>query len=154
MVDFRAVDVWWKLDKWREENSLTLQQLESTIGQLVRNSEFKRGYHQAERDWNLKMARQAAIERNDGKEPDYHHCHFCGTYVANGYESDGKRHYLSDCRPDLVEHEIGPTCTWHGLTDKDGDPIREYDCYAYQDTDSPGLPWTNEHKFFYPDGPM
>lgn len=23
-----------------------------------------------------------------------------------------ERHWLSDCRPDLVEHEEGPLCTW------------------------------------------
>jgi hypothetical protein len=23
-----------------------------------------------------------------------------------------RRHWLSDCRPDLLPHEPGPTCTW------------------------------------------
>jgi hypothetical protein len=76
-------------------------------------------------------------------------CHFCGTCVIDGYETGRdrhKRHWLSDCRPDLVEHEPGKLCTWHAQED------RGYDCYAYQNSDT--REWTNEHKHFYPDGPM
>lgn len=39
------------------------------------------------------------------KPNDTHTCHFCGTDVCNhGYEdaSHTKRHFLSDCRPDLL----------------------------------------------------
>lgn len=73
------------------------------------------------------------------REP--HPWHFCGTYVDGGYEMvteqitvrdysgdrgipssmlipPGKqwlyrpvRHWLSDCRPDLVQHDIGELCT-------------------------------------------
>lgn len=111
------------------------------------------------------------------REP--HQCHFCGTWVSDGYETvteqveirdysgdrgalsstlirPGKqwlrravRHWLSDCRPDLVQHEIGPTCTWYGCA-----AALKHDCYAYQNDDAPGRPWTSEHKYFYPDGPM
>jgi hypothetical protein len=68
----------------------------------------------------------------------WHTCHFCGTYVKDGLENDGTRHWLSDCRPDLVEHEPGPACTW---------PYRPgpNNCYAYKD---------EAHTTFYPDGPM
>lgn len=93
---------------------------------------------------------------------EYHQCHFCGEYVnKQGYEDDAqtKRHFLSDCRPDLVKHEIGETCTWYyrrkPLTNNKGEiipalPVEET-CYAYQDKD---LKWTTEHIHFYPDGPM
>ncbi|MFY3742206.1 MAG: hypothetical protein HMLIMOIP_002670 [Candidatus Nitrosomirales archaeon] len=91
-------------------------------------------------------------------EEDYHQCHFCGEYVKDGYESNGRRHFLSDCRPDLVEHEIGELCTWafRRLSEfnqhETGHPYRENEtCYAYRNTD---LKWTNEHIHFYPDGPM
>lgn len=90
-----------------------------------------------------------------------HTCHFCGTDVNKlGYEHNGKRHFLSDCRPDLVEHEIGEICTWHirrePLTKaRTGEVIpalpEEECCYAYQDKDRN---WTKEHKHFYTDGPM
>lgn len=92
----------------------------------------------------------------------WHTCHFCGTYVnKEGYEDEAqtKRHFLSDCRPDLVEHEIGDTCTWGFRREPlmKGEeiiqlalPIEET-CYAYQDIDTK---WTKEHKHFYPDGPM
>ncbi len=91
---------------------------------------------------------------------DWHPCHFCGTYVFEGYEDEAKtkRHWLSDCRPDLVEHEIGELCTWAFRRKPEfqfkelGGPYKEQDtCYAYQDLDTN---WTNEHKHFYPDGPM
>lgn len=88
---------------------------------------------------------------------DYHTCHFCGDDVSKrGYGYDGTRHYLSDCRPDLVEHEIGEICTWaYRLTEYNRDtkePYRKNEtCYAYQDSD---LKWTDDHIHFYPDGPM
>jgi hypothetical protein len=88
---------------------------------------------------------------------DAHTCHFCGTYVLNGYEcgsNKDKRHWLSDCRPDLVEHEEGPLCTWQNVI-----PLApRYDCYAFEyggdkETNYKRV-WTNEHKYFYSDGPM
>jgi hypothetical protein len=75
-----------------------------------------------------------------------HQCHFCGDWVKEGMGTDGKRHWLSDCRPDLVEHEPGPICTWHNL-----DTVGRANCYAYQND---AMQWTGEHKYFYPDGPM
>lgn len=92
------------------------------------------------------------------EEEGWHTCHFCGEYVnKEGFDPRRERHYLSDCRPDLVEHEIGETCTWsiyapafaesHGLKPKP----QEDTCYAYQDRDQK---WTKEHIHFYPDGPM
>ncbi len=74
-----------------------------------------------------------------------HRCHFCGDdldHESYSYNSVGElvRHYLSDCRPDLVEHEPGELCTW-------GD-----DCYAYQDFVT--RDWTNSHSHFHPDGTM
>lgn len=89
----------------------------------------------------------------------WHTCHFCGEEVKDGLDRKGYRHWLSDCRPDLVEHEPGPTCTWHNL-----DTIPEgRNCYAYSvsnfepsepGTVGNGLKWTDEHKHFYTDGPM
>lgn len=76
---------------------------------------------------------------------DYHQCHFCGEWVRDGVGSDGRRHWLSDCRPDLVEHQPGDLCTWPGRTGNQR-------CYAYQD--GPNGPWTDQHSHFYPDGPM
>lgn len=93
------------------------------------------------------------------EEYQWHTCHFCGTDVnKEGYEYNGERHYLSDCRPDLVEHEIGELCTWDfrrkSLTKSNGEIIEPLPenrtCYAYQDKD---LKWTDEHKHFYEDGP-
>lgn len=78
---------------------------------------------------------------------DWHNCHFCGTGVKNGFDSKGNKHWLSDCRPDLVRHEIGPTCTWH----ESGPTRGGKDCYAYQNRR--GI-WTDEHIHFYKDGPM
>lgn len=46
---------------------------------------------------------------------DMHQCHFCGTGLTHdSYEDSAKtrRHWLSDCRPDLLPHEPGPLCTW------------------------------------------
>lgn len=81
---------------------------------------------------------------------DKHFCHFCGDPLNhNGYgneKGEKVRHYLSDCRPDLVEHEPGELCTWHGLKEHGDGP----DCYAYQDRKT--NKWTNEHKHFYSDG--
>ncbi len=98
-------------------------------------------------------------QTTDSMDEAWHRCHFCGTDVRNGLEFDGRRHWLSDCRPDLVEHEIGETCTWafrrEPIVRKDGsviEPLPEEECcYAYQ---TRGRDWTNEHTHFYPDGPM
>lgn len=44
---------------------------------------------------------------------DTHNCHFCGTSLThNSYDHDGRRHWLSDCRPDLLPHQPGELCTW------------------------------------------
>ncbi len=97
----------------------------------------------------------------------WHTCHFCGQEVKDGYEDEAKtkRHWLSDCRPDLVEHEIGEICTWayrrdptYNINPHTQEPYPENStCYAYQSTEeSPPYKtiWTNEHTHFYPDGPM
>lgn len=89
---------------------------------------------------------------------EYHTCHFCGTSVnQKGYEGNGERHFLSDCRPDLVEHEIGDICTW-AFRRKDINLEglatifpENYICYAYEDKEGN---WTSEHIHFYKDGPM
>lgn len=90
---------------------------------------------------------------HDHASVDYHNCYFCGTFVYNGYEGNGTRHWLSDCRPDLVEHEIGMACTWWGV---DGGVVGDHaNCYAYQDRSGPmPWPWTDEHEHFDTDGPM
>lgn len=87
-----------------------------------------------------------------------HRCYFCGAdlthdsyethYDHKAQQNRRSRHWLSDCRPDLVEHEIGDKCTWPWRTDG---PT----CYAY----SSGYPhaeenWGTEHKHFTKDGPM
>jgi len=95
----------------------------------------------------------------DPTDPEgWHQCHFCGQDVdKDGYEDSAhtKRHFLSDCRPDLVEHEIGPICTWPLITEPGYEYLNEElgrpNCYAYQDSDGK---WTEEHIHFYPDGPM
>lgn len=67
---------------------------------------------------------------------DDHHCHFCGEYLdADSKDSQGRRHWLSDCRPDLTEHEKGPLCTW----------AYKGECYAEH---------ANGINAVYPDGPM
>lgn len=78
---------------------------------------------------------------------EWHNCHFCGEYVSDGLDHKGERHWLSDCRPDLVEHEPGELCTWRGDSSD-----RSYDCYAYQNRETNA--WTNDHVHFYTDGPM
>lgn len=88
---------------------------------------------------------------------DTHTCHFCGAGLDHeSYEAQGgglyERHWLSDCRPDLVAHEPGPLCTWPD--DPESNQYRDPGCYAYQDNDAPGRPWTKEHTHFYNDGPM
>ena len=76
-----------------------------------------------------------------------HTCHFCGTELYHdSTEAGGTRHWLSDCRPDLVKHEVGPECTWSYQNGKIPD------CYAYQDQKT--NEWTTEHVHFYKDGPM
>lgn len=90
---------------------------------------------------------------------DYHHCFFCGEYVHSGLEFNGTRHHLSDCRPDLVDHEIGEICTWafrrnpefKRMKDETEDFPENRTCYAYQNDNQQ---WTDEHVHFYPDGPM
>lgn len=88
-------------------------------------------------------------------EEDYHQCHFCGEYVKDGKEIDGTRHWLSDCRPDLVKHEIGELCTWsyRRLEEFKDENFKEEDtCYAYRNTHT--LKWTDKHEHFHKDGPM
>lgn len=88
--------------------------------------------------------------------PEPNTCHFCGTYVLAGHEYnketrewDGERHWLSDCRPDLVEHEPGELCTWARTQEiTPGTP----DCYAYQNRDT--HEWGDTHTHFYSDGAM
>lgn len=86
-------------------------------------------------------------------EEEYHSCHFCGTEVKDGKEYNGTRHWLSDCRPDLVEHEIGELCTWaYRRKEEFKEEFKEEEtCYAYQNLD---LEWTDKHEHFYKDGPM
>lgn len=84
-------------------------------------------------------------------------CYFCGTYTnAEGYESNGSRHWLSDCRPDLVQHEIGPLCTWPRYEEPEyqylNDRLPHPGCYAYQ-IFATGE-WTTEHAHFHQDGPL
>lgn len=88
-------------------------------------------------------------------EEDWHECHFCGTFVNNGREYRGQRHWLSDCRPDLVKHEIGKDCTWAYRREMAAeDPnynFKEADtCYAYEEHSNGE--W--KHTKFYKDGPM
>lgn len=46
-------------------------------------------------------------------EYDNLQCHFCGEYLCkDSYDPKGNRHYLSDCRPDLIAHDRGEACTW------------------------------------------
>lgn len=78
-----------------------------------------------------------------------HHCHFCGEYVINGYTYKGERHYLSDCRPDLVKHEIGKDCTWSYQI---GEIPDSEICYAYLNHGT--NKWGDKHIHFYKDGPM
>lgn len=73
----------------------------------------------------------------------WHSCHFCGEEVKDGKTVKGEPHLLQDCRPDLVEHEIGETCTWSYRTNHPKDP----NCYAYQALDGT---WTDQHIHFYP----
>lgn len=92
-------------------------------------------------------------------DDEYHPCHFCGDSVnREGYDPKGDRHFLSDCRPDLVEHVIGETCTWafrrspeYQKSDHEEPYPENRICYAYQDNNRN---WTDEHKHFYRDGPM
>lgn len=70
-------------------------------------------------------------------------CHFCG--------GEDSPHMLSDCRPDLVEHEIGPHCTW-AVSLQLGMTTQVLSCYAYQDPYT--HEWGTEHKHFYPDTDM
>lgn len=102
-----------------------------------------------------------AERHGTGTCDSWHTCHFCGTQSCEeGYEVNGKRHWLSDCRPDLVKHEIGSTCTWayrreslyNAITGAYIESLPENrTCYAYQNDKNE---WTDEHKYFYPDGPV
>lgn len=107
---------------------------------------------------------------------DRHICHFCGenlTHDSFSHENGERvRHWLSDCRPDLVEHEIGPDCTWSFLLDPDWIPNLRRDgkdkladadegrpsCYAYEfmgdGSNGHKRAWTDEHIHFNTDGPM
>lgn len=96
------------------------------------------------------IASFAFLERELSDDEDFHPCHFCGTEVKDGKEYNGARHFLSDCRPDLVQHEIGPLCTWAHQRG-DGKTKENQTCYAYQ---NPDKEWTDKHEHFYPDGPM
>jgi hypothetical protein len=82
----------------------------------------------------------------------WHACHFCGELVAYGYDGEGQRHWLSDCRPDLAPHQPGPQCTWAEWVNDPSEGIRQRSCYAYQDWGT--REWTNEHAHFHNDGPM
>lgn len=97
-----------------------------------------------------------------------HTCHFCGEDLDHeSFAPGGKRHWLSDCRPDLVAHEAGPDCTWtlmaysteehpHSWSDERVDQFNvehgRPGCYAFQDRETGKK--TAEHIHFYPDGPM
>lgn len=92
-------------------------------------------------------------ERLEPTEKESYPCHFCGTLVKDGYETGPNkdvRHYLSDCRPDLVEHEPGELCTWPAIPG-----VREEsDCYAYRVMNSKGgFIITEKHGNFHKDGP-
>lgn len=42
-----------------------------------------------------------------------HRCIMCGDELDHeSYDTEGNLHDVPFCRPDLVEHEPGPTCTW------------------------------------------
>lgn len=151
----------YELGKWRKEHDLTLEQVLEAVTSLMRRDEFQRGYAAAQADQNAERLAQEARERNGGEEPEYHHCHFCGEYVANGYDAKGDRHWLSDCRPDLVEHEPGETCTWWYRKAEEGTIHEEVGvnsyCYAFQkrkDLAYEKWEWTDEHIHFDEDGPM
>jgi len=92
-----------------------------------------------------------ALAYADGHDP-WHQCHFCGTDIAYGYEYDGRRHFLSDCRPDLVKHDPGPLCTWSDQAFDESRGVRHRSCYAYQDFET--QEWTDKHEHFHADGPM
>ena len=93
-----------------------------------------------------------------------HRCHFCGEDLDHeSFVSGGRRHWLSDCRPDLVEHEPGSLCTWplmgYGTTSWTDAQVDEFNekhgrpsCYAYEDRET--REWGTEHIHFYRDGPM
>lgn len=150
----------YELDKWCKEQDVSLERVLEAVMSLMRRAEFQRGYAAAQADQNAERLAQEARERNGGEEPTYHNCHFCGDLVANGYDAKGDRHWLSDCRPDLVEHEEGETCTWAYLLLPENAHLRaegQPSCYAYQERkDLPYEKWhfTKEHIHFDEDGPM
>lgn len=132
--------------------------LNSQLQRLINLSEIEELTRDAA--WTLKADVRGRVPSTKyyRARPEYHNCHFCGEFVSGGYTVRAeKRHWLSDCRPDLVEHEPGPTCTWWGLTYEElkKAPVIGRNCYAYQDCSGPTpWPWTDEHKHFYQDGPM
>ena len=57
-----------------------------------------------------------------------HACYFCGTDLDHtGHESGGIDHTVEYCRPDLVEHDAGPLCTWPD--DPEANEYRDPWCY-------------------------
>lgn len=57
-----------------------------------------------------------------------HRCYFCGEDLDHvGHDPKGNDHTVAFCRPDLVEHEPGPLCTWPD--DPEANGYREPWCY-------------------------
>lgn len=132
--------------------------LDSQLQQLINLSEIEEITRDAA--WTLKADVRGRVPSTKyyRARPEYHNCHFCGEWVSGGFTVRAEqRHWLSDCRPDLVKHERGRLCTWWY---RDPDNPRRTDtpstvvatCYAYQDRDT--NKWTDEHEHFYKDGPM
>lgn len=68
-----------------------------------------------------------------------HTCHFCGEYLDHeGWDGGGNHHTVAFCRPDLVEHEEGPLCTWPLITE----PGYEY---LNEKMNRPGCYWDHEN---------
>lgn len=66
-----------------------------------------------------------------------HRCYFCGADLDHeGWDTDGNNHTVAFCRPDLVEHEPGPTCTWPVIPEMGDVWNREHD--------RPGCYWDHE----------
>lgn len=117
----------------------------------------------------------------DGCNYQTHKCHFCGSDLThNSFSSERdpetgiwglRRHWLSDCRADLVEHAIGSDCTWSFITEEFLEKLRHEGkdvllemyqkhpkCYAYEysggSENSYKSVWTDQHIHFHKDGPM
>ena len=57
-----------------------------------------------------------------------HRCPACGEDLDHvGYDPGGNHHTVGFCRPDLVEHEAGPLCTWPDIAENN--QYRETGCY-------------------------